>query len=199
MVVNVLDIMSRGMDLGECVNHVINYDIPSKTKNYIHRVGRCARAGRTGIAYSVLEDKEVKWFKNEILDKIGRIDKEDDEKKGVKKVERVKDSLFDFEGLMEDYKKALKIVGGLVKGVKEEGQEQKEEEQEEEEQKEEEHNEGTDSDSESSQSEQEQPLVGGKKRKWKINDDESERIKQKIENELSGLTKLHQKVETKWW
>jgi ATP-dependent RNA helicase DDX51/DBP6 len=57
------DIMARGMDLGQTVQYVINYDIPAHLVTYIHRVGRTARAGRDGIAITLLEPKQVKWFK----------------------------------------------------------------------------------------------------------------------------------------
>jgi superfamily II DNA/RNA helicase len=41
------DIAARGLDL-ERISHVVNYDPPEDDKSYVHRVGRTARAGRTG-------------------------------------------------------------------------------------------------------------------------------------------------------
>lgn len=43
------DIAARGIDI-EGVSHVFNYDVPSDTDYYIHRIGRTGRAGRTGLA-----------------------------------------------------------------------------------------------------------------------------------------------------
>ena len=44
------DAMARGMDI-ENARYVISYDMPPYIKTYIHRVGRTARAGKTGVAY----------------------------------------------------------------------------------------------------------------------------------------------------
>ncbi|MFH1238113.1 MAG: DEAD/DEAH box helicase [archaeon] len=45
------DIAARGIDI-ENISHVINYDLPNEPENYIHRIGRTARAGSEGTAYS---------------------------------------------------------------------------------------------------------------------------------------------------
>lgn len=54
------DAVSRGMDLG-VVDCVISYDAPKFTKNYIHRAGRAARAGRPGTAITLLMESEVNY------------------------------------------------------------------------------------------------------------------------------------------
>jgi ATP-dependent RNA helicase DDX51/DBP6 len=59
------DLVSRGLDLPDLA-HVVNYDIPTSVTNYVHRVGRTARAGRTGSAWTLFTDSEGRWFWNEI-------------------------------------------------------------------------------------------------------------------------------------
>jgi ATP-dependent RNA helicase RhlE len=46
------DIAARGIDVDD-VSHVVNYDLPYTPKDYIHRIGRTARAGRKGVAISL--------------------------------------------------------------------------------------------------------------------------------------------------
>ena len=52
------DGMSRGLDIPS-VQCVVNYDAPSHFKSYLHRVGRTARAGTKGNAYTILTHDEV--------------------------------------------------------------------------------------------------------------------------------------------
>ncbi|MFH2220545.1 MAG: DEAD/DEAH box helicase [Pseudomonadota bacterium] len=52
------DVASRGIHV-EDISHVINYDLPQDPENYIHRIGRTARAGKTGIAISLACEKYV--------------------------------------------------------------------------------------------------------------------------------------------
>ncbi|XP_049935268.1 DEAD-box ATP-dependent RNA helicase 1-like isoform X2 [Nymphaea colorata] len=63
------DAMTRGMDI-EGVYNVINYDMPSYIKTYVHRAGRTARAGRPGRCFTLLRKDEVKRFKK-MLQKAG--------------------------------------------------------------------------------------------------------------------------------
>ena len=49
---------SRGLHV-EGVTHVFNYDLPQDPEDYVHRIGRTARAGRTGKAYSFADEQYV--------------------------------------------------------------------------------------------------------------------------------------------
>jgi ATP-dependent RNA helicase RhlE len=51
------DIASRGIDV-EGITHVFNYDLPNEPESYVHRIGRTARAGRSGIAYAFCDNTE---------------------------------------------------------------------------------------------------------------------------------------------
>lgn len=55
------DVAARGIDVPE-VSHVYNYDIPNESKNYVHRIGRTARAGKEGKAISILTDRDRGFF-----------------------------------------------------------------------------------------------------------------------------------------
>ncbi len=61
------DVASRGIHV-EDISHVINYDLPQDSENYVHRIGRTARAGKTGNAISLACEKYV--FHLEPLEKM---------------------------------------------------------------------------------------------------------------------------------
>ncbi|KAK2055889.1 P-loop containing nucleoside triphosphate hydrolase protein [Colletotrichum caudatum] len=55
------DLVARGVDL-PLLDNVVNYDLPASAAGYVHRVGRTARAGRAGAAWTLVEDAESGWF-----------------------------------------------------------------------------------------------------------------------------------------
>jgi ATP-dependent RNA helicase RhlE len=56
------DVVARGIDVDN-ITHVINFDIPTNPEDYVHRIGRTARAGASGIAVSLLTGEEVHELK----------------------------------------------------------------------------------------------------------------------------------------
>lgn len=55
------DIISRGIDI-EDIDLVINYDVPHDGEDYVHRIGRTARASSKGTAYTLISEKEQRKF-----------------------------------------------------------------------------------------------------------------------------------------
>jgi len=56
------DVAARGIDIDD-ISHVINFDIPLVAEAYVHRIGRTARAGRSGVAISLCDPSEVKLLR----------------------------------------------------------------------------------------------------------------------------------------
>jgi len=52
------DVAARGIDV-PTISHVINYGLPMKAEDYVHRIGRTGRAGRSGIAVTIAERRDV--------------------------------------------------------------------------------------------------------------------------------------------
>lgn len=57
------DIAARGIDVDN-VTHVINYDLPNEPESYVHRIGRTARAGAEGVAYSFCGSDERAYLRS---------------------------------------------------------------------------------------------------------------------------------------
>jgi ATP-dependent RNA helicase RhlE len=57
------DIAARGIDV-DGISHVINYDLPNVPESYVHRIGRTARAGRSGIAISFCDAEERAYLRD---------------------------------------------------------------------------------------------------------------------------------------
>ncbi|HEY1735775.1 MAG TPA: DEAD/DEAH box helicase [Methylovirgula sp.] len=56
------DIAARGIDV-EGVSHVVNYELPNEPESYVHRIGRTARAGKTGIALAFCDQSERAYLR----------------------------------------------------------------------------------------------------------------------------------------
>ncbi|MDO8847229.1 MAG: DEAD/DEAH box helicase [Coriobacteriia bacterium] len=65
------DVVARGIDIDD-VSHVVNYDIPNSPDDYVHRIGRTARAGKSGTAVSLLAPEEHEQLRD-IETKIGTV------------------------------------------------------------------------------------------------------------------------------
>jgi ATP-dependent RNA helicase RhlE len=57
------DIAARGIDV-EGISHVVNYDLPNEPESYVHRIGRTARAGASGIAISLCDADEMPYLRS---------------------------------------------------------------------------------------------------------------------------------------
>ena len=57
------DVAARGLDV-ERISHVVNFDIPTDTESYVHRIGRTGRAGRAGDAISFITPRERHLLKS---------------------------------------------------------------------------------------------------------------------------------------
>ena len=57
------DILARGIDIKE-ISLVINYDVPQDAEDYVHRIGRTARADSTGVAITFISDHDQRKFQN---------------------------------------------------------------------------------------------------------------------------------------
>jgi ATP-dependent RNA helicase RhlE len=57
------DIAARGIDV-DGITHVINYDLPNVPESYVHRIGRTARAGRSGVAISFCDAEERAYLRD---------------------------------------------------------------------------------------------------------------------------------------
>lgn len=55
------DVLARGIDIKD-INLVINYNVPNDAEDYVHRIGRTARADATGVALTLINEKEMRQF-----------------------------------------------------------------------------------------------------------------------------------------
>jgi ATP-dependent RNA helicase DDX51/DBP6 len=101
------DLVSRGLDLPD-LPHIVNYDLPTSVRAYVHRVGRTARAGKKGEAWTLFTEREGAWFWNGIA-------RAKDIDRGGKKVGRLNYKLDD--AVKEQYEEALTALGEEVRGA----------------------------------------------------------------------------------
>ncbi|MEM7213783.1 MAG: DEAD/DEAH box helicase [Pseudomonadota bacterium] len=70
------DVAARGLDIPN-VSHVFNYDVPTHSEDYVHRIGRTGRAGREGKAFTIAtpsDEKYVGFIQDLIKTEIPRVD-----------------------------------------------------------------------------------------------------------------------------
>ncbi|RMJ28971.1 hypothetical protein PHISP_00182 [Aspergillus sp. HF37] len=102
------DRASRGLDL-RSLNHVVNYDVPPSITSYVHRVGRTARAGENGSAWTLVAHREGRWFASEIAkDAGGKITRS-------AKLEKVNVKLDGMDEAKSKYGSALEMLEAEVK------------------------------------------------------------------------------------
>jgi superfamily II DNA/RNA helicase len=56
------DVAARGLDIPD-VSHIFNFDVPIHAEDYVHRIGRTARAGREGFSFTLVSSSELKHLK----------------------------------------------------------------------------------------------------------------------------------------
>lgn len=95
------DLVARGIDIPK-LDHVVNYDLPPSVAGYVHRVGRTARAGRPGCAWTLVGDDESGWFWGKIA-----------KGKGVRRAQKVERTRIEEMGeeQVQDYEAALEKLG----------------------------------------------------------------------------------------
>lgn len=57
------DIAARGIDVDD-ITHVINFDLPNEPETFVHRIGRTARAGKSGIAFNFCSEDEIGYLEH---------------------------------------------------------------------------------------------------------------------------------------
>jgi len=95
------DVASRGLDIDD-VGVIINYDVPQNADDYIHRIGRTARAGKKGFAFTLVSKDEIHRFNNIKKDNPGKIvEKEFPTLKQIEEI-KIKKILNDAKSLMNE-------------------------------------------------------------------------------------------------
>lgn len=127
------DVAARGLDV-ERISHVVNYDIPTDTESYIHRIGRTGRMGREGNAILFVSPREKHLLRNierAVGQKIPQMDLPSTETINDRRIaafkQRISDTLATeelepFRELIEQYQQehnipAIEVAAGLAKMV----------------------------------------------------------------------------------
>ncbi len=112
------DVAARGIDVKD-LSHVVNYSLPQDAETYVHRIGRTGRAGKKGIAISLVSPSDARKFalvKRVAKAEIKRMSLPDVQKLVRKKIEKLKAQLFQLigDGEIEPYfELAHELLGGV--------------------------------------------------------------------------------------
>lgn len=112
------DVASRGLDIKD-VDLVVNLEIPTHSKDYIHRIGRTARAGKSGVSIAILSQYEIELYQrieDVIKKKLPKYEMKDDEVEMLQ--ERVEEArrLARQQIKEEDETKKMKRKRGIMGG-----------------------------------------------------------------------------------
>ena len=103
------DRASRGLDVHDLTD-VVSYDMPHSLTSYVHRVGRTARAGKPGSAWTFFIDSEARWFWNSIA-------RGHEIRRSHATVERMKIDSQSFDDKKGIYERALRSLKTAVHGT----------------------------------------------------------------------------------
>jgi ATP-dependent RNA helicase RhlE len=106
------DIAARGLDIAG-VSHVINYDVPENPEDYVHRIGRTGRASKTGDAFTLVTEDDVRDARS-----IERYMGVGVERKKIEGFPYVYSALFDEKALAETAAAAVKPTSRLHRGMR---------------------------------------------------------------------------------
>ncbi len=106
------DIAARGLDIAG-VSHVINYDVPENPEDYVHRIGRTGRANKTGDAFTLVTEEDVRDARS-----IERYMGVGVERKKIEGFPYIYSALFDEKALAETAAAAAKPVSRLHRGMR---------------------------------------------------------------------------------
>jgi ATP-dependent RNA helicase RhlE len=106
------DIAARGLDIAG-VSHVINYDVPENPEDYVHRIGRTGRASKTGDAFTLVTEEDVRDARS-----IERYMGITVERKKIQGFPYIYSALFDEKALADTAAAAAKPTSRLHRGAR---------------------------------------------------------------------------------